>query len=351
MEYPASTKINKWLATIFANKELNQMLLLLGSIALFIGFFISELAPILIMLLIAYVCSDLVDYFIVKFRIKRLWSVSMVMIGVLFSFALAVITVPRLLLQLREIKNRLPESSDAINSIVAFINQYAPQNAQINQETVVNYFSEIIGETSSFILNNTLSVVGDIFSVMVFLVIMPIFVFFVLKDKKAIIRYCHRLIPHNPTLKFFSNSLNAELVAYLRGKILEAIFVGVLTWWVMLFFQVELGLTLSIIIGLSVFIPFVGVIVVTVFLALFIFLQFGFSAVYFWIMGIHIIIQVIDGQVLVPILFAERVNIHPAVIFAFILFFGNLWGAWGIFLAIPLASFCKCCIKSIVRNK
>jgi len=50
------------------------------------------------------------------------------------------------------------------------------------------------------------------------------------------------------------------------------------------------------------------------------------------------VIQMLDGNVLVPLLFSEAVDLHPVAIVIAVLFFGGLWGLWGVFFAIPLAT-------------
>ena len=52
-------------------------------------------------------------------------------------------------------------------------------------------------------------------------------------------------------------------------------------------------------------------------------------------------IQALDGNVLVPLLFSEAVNMHPVAIIAAVLVFGGIWGMWGVFFAIPLATLVK----------
>ncbi|HAR07202.1 MAG TPA: AI-2E family transporter, partial [Cobetia sp.] len=49
----------------------------------------------------------------------------------------------------------------------------------------------------------------------------------------------------------------------------------------------------------------------------------------------------LDGNVLVPLLFSEAVNLHPVAIILAVLFFGGIWGFWGVFFAIPLATLMK----------
>ena len=59
----------------------------------------------------------------------------------------------------------------------------------------------------------------------------------------------------------------------------------------------------------------------------------------------YFVIQFLDGNVLVPILFSEAVNLHPIAIIVAILVFGGLWGFWGVFFAIPLATLVKALIN------
>ena len=60
-----------------------------------------------------------------------------------------------------------------------------------------------------------------------------------------------------------------------------------------------------------------------------------------WVMGAYLVIQALDGNVLVPLLFSEAVDPHPIAIIVAVLVFGGVWGVWGIFFAIPLATLVK----------
>jgi putative permease len=62
------------------------------------------------------------------------------------------------------------------------------------------------------------------------------------------------------------------------------------------------------------------------------------------------VIQALDGNVLVPVLFSEAVNLHPVSIILAVLFFGGIWGFWGIFFAIPLATLLKAMVTAWPRS-
>ena len=77
--------------------------------------------------------------------------------------------------------------------------------------------------------------------------------------------------------------------------------------------------------------------------------QHGVSWEFAYVMIAYGVIQALDGNVLAPILFSEVVDLHPISIIVAILFFGGLWGLWGLFFAIPLATVVQAVIKSWPR--
>ncbi len=88
-------------------------------------------------------------------------------------------------------------------------------------------------------------------------------------------------------------------------------------------------------------IPFVGAAVVTLPVAMVAYFQWGWSSEFIYLMLAYTAIQALDGNVLVPLLFSEAVNLHPVAIILAVLVFGGLWGFWGVFFAIPLATLVK----------
>ena len=90
--------------------------------------------------------------------------------------------------------------------------------------------------------------------------------------------------------------------------------------------------------GVSVLVPYIGAAVVTFPVALVAYFQWGFTSDFGILMGAYFVIQALDGNALVPVLFSEVVNLHPVAIITAVLVFGGLWGFWGVFFAIPLAT-------------
>lgn len=79
--------------------------------------------------------------------------------------------------------------------------------------------------------------------------------------------------------------------------------------------------------------------------------QFGAGTEFWSCFAVYLIIQALDGNLLVPVLFSEAVNLHPLVIILSVVIFGGLWGFWGVFFAIPLATLIKAVIHARPMGK
>jgi putative permease len=140
--------------------------------------------------------------------------------------------------------------------------------------------------------------------------------------------------------------MKVQLGNYVRGKFIEIVIVGLGTYAIFWFFDLNYTVLLSFLVAISVIIPYVGMVLVTIPVVAVGLLQFGLSDSFFYLMLFYLIFQAFDGNVLVPILFSEAVNLHPIAIIAAVLFFGGIWGFWGLFFAIPLATLVKTLIHA-----
>ena len=135
--------------------------------------------------------------------------------------------------------------------------------------------------------------------------------------------------------------MDQQIANYVRGKVVEIGIVGSATYLAFLWLDLNYAALLAVIVGLSVLIPYIGATLVTIPVALIGYVQWGVSTEFYTLIIVYGIIQAIDGNVLVPLLFSEAVNLHPVAIIVAVLFFGSLWGLWGVFFAIPLATLIK----------
>ena len=243
--------------------------------------------------------------------------------------------------QMQGLSGDLPRLQESAAQMLGAINNILPAELVITDRELALKAGEFAGELGRYLLENTLAVVRDVFSTFVYLVVIPLFVFFLLKDKNLLLTAAQKHLPSSEVFGDLWRRVDKQFGAYLRGKFMEGGIVGAVSWLAFLLLDVDYALALAVMIGLSVFVPFVGAVAVTVPVVALSFLQFGWSAEFAQVIGVYTIIQLLDGQLLVPLLFAGVVRLHPVTIFAAIIFFGNLWGFLGVFFAIPLASLVK----------
>jgi putative permease len=234
--------------------------------------------------------------------------------------------IPSMLNVGQEVLLKLPESYPEIAS------------AQQIDEIMVLIRTELTSWGQKLLSVSLASVMGLI-TVLIYLVLMPILIFFLMKDKELLVIWMGRLAPgeHQLVSQVWSE-VDRQIGNYVRGKFWEILIV----WFACLMTFSVLGLQyamlLSVLVGLSVLIPFVGAAVVTIPVVFVAWFQWGFGSEFLTLFIAYLVIQALDGNLLVPTLFSEVNNLHPVAIITAVLIFGGLWGVLGVFFAIPLAT-------------
>lgn len=197
------------------------------------------------------------------------------------------------------------------------------------------------------LVSASFSSLADIGMLLIYLILVPLMVFFMLKDKDELVRNVSSLLPSERRLiKQVGSEMNSQIANYIRGKVIEIIIVGVVSAITFAFMDLRYALLLGVLVGFSVLIPYIGAAVVTIPVAIVALFQWGITPDFWYLMIAYGIIQALDGNALVPILFSEAVSLHPIYIIIAVLFFGGLWGFWGVFFAIPLATLVKAVISA-----
>ena len=146
------------------------------------------------------------------------------------------------------------------------------------------------------------------------------------------------------------DEVNAQLGNYVRGKALEIVIVWIVAYIVFSLLGLKYAMLLSALVGFSVLVPYIGAFGMTVPVMLVAYAQWGVEAQTFYVLIAYGILQMLDGNLLVPVLFSEAVDLHPVAIITAVLFFGGIWGFWGVFFAIPLATVVHAVIKAWPRK-
>lgn len=167
--------------------------------------------------------------------------------------------------------------------------------------------------------------------------IVPLTTFFLLFDKAAILAWLGQSAPANPVLHRLWPRLVKRLGGYVRGKAYEVLIVGAVSTAAFYAIGLNWAALLGTITGLSALIPILGAIAATFPVLLVAYSQWGMDAQVLWALGLYTAIQVIDGNLLQPLLLAETVGMHPVALIAAILLCGGIWGVWGLLVAVPAA--------------
>jgi len=206
------------------------------------------------------------------------------------------------------------------------------------------------GEVGSFgqaILEYSLASLPSVVAWVIFLVLVPILVFFMMKDKHQLLDWVGNLLPRNrPLMSTIWREMDQQIANYVRGKFVEIIIVGSVAYLVFVVLGLNYALLLSVITGLSVMVPYIGAAAVNIPVAAIAYVQWGLGGEFWTVIVAYNILQILDGNVLVPIIFSEAVNLHPVAIIFAILFFGGIWGLAGVFFAIPLATLIQAIINA-----
>lgn len=339
--------IKGWIDKHFSDPQAIILIsiLILGTIlVLYWG---AILTPILAGIVIAYVLEGLV---------KKLSALSLPrMLAFLISYALFLTAlafilfglVPLVISQVTQLLADFPQIASKIQELVLSIPEHFPMLPEQQIEKMLAGFTTEMVTIGQRLLTASLASAVGVFTVLFYLVVVPILVFFLLKDKVEILQWFRRFMPGDRTLaSSVWKEMDAKMGNYIRGKLLEIIIVGVAMYIPLKFLGMSYAAVMSLLVGLSVIIPYVGAVAVTIPVAMVAWFQWGSSSEFIYVMVAYFLVQFLDGNVLVPLLFSEMVNINPAAIIIAVLFFGGLWGMWGVFFAIPLATLVQAVINS-----
>ena len=223
-----------------------------------------------------------------------------------------------------------------------------PELVQLTHiQNMLDGINEKIVAYAEKLLSASFNSLADIGLVLIYVILVPLMVFFMLKDKDELMQNITGLLPTERRLiKQVGTEMNIQIANYIRGKVTEIIIVGTVSAITFALMDLRYALLLGVLVGFSVLIPYIGAAVVTIPVAIVALFQWGVSPEFWYLMVAYGIIQALDGNVLVPILFSEAVSLHPIYIIIAVLFFGGLWGFWGVFFAIPLATLVKAVVNA-----
>ena len=268
-------------------------------------------------------------------------------------FLVVLVLIPNLWTQMVNLLSDLPHMFNKFNEWLLSLPQRYPD--LIDTKTVESIFGTVkekilgLGESA---LKLSLASLMNLVTLGIYAFLVPLMVFFLLKDKRQLMDGVSRFLPRNRTLaSAVWVEMQQQIANYIRGKLVEIFVVTAVTYVIFLIFGLNYPLLLAVAVGISVLVPYIGAVLVAIPVVLVAIFQFGDTHTFWYIVIAFVVSQLLDGNLLVPFLFSEAVNLHPLVIIIAVLIFGGLWGFWGVFFAIPLATLVKAVVNAWPSNE
>ena len=338
----------RWYKRKFSDPDATMLLILILITSAVLVIWGNMLMPVIVAAIIAYLLDWPVSQ-LTRLGMKRTLSCSLVLICfvsimVLLMVGLVPVVTKQSMSLVQELPNIWQKAQDWLLTLPDKYPEYVqfPQIYEMMEganQHLVDFGQEAL--TASF------SSIASVAALLIYLILVPLMVFFMLKDKPYFTDSISRLLLRERRLiTQVGNEMNVQIANYIRGKVIEIIIVGAVSCITFAIMDLRYSLLLGVLVGLSVLIPYIGAAVVTIPVAVVAMFQWGITPEFWYLMVAYGIIQALDGNLLVPILFSEAVSLHPLYIIVAVLFFGGLWGFWGVFFAIPLATLVKAVVSA-----
>ena len=343
--------MREWFNQYFSNPQVITLWLILIGAFLVIILLGGMLQPLFVALIIAYLLDGIVT-FLTRLRVPRLLAVLATFMLFLFCLILLVIGIfPLMSKQIGQLLQDLPTYiTNAQKQLLLLPERYPEYVSEAQIRQLFDVIRTELTRMGQNLLMFTVASLRNMISLIIYLVLVPFLVLFFLKDKELIIQWIIRLLPKNLELsEEVWRETNQQVAKFVRGKMLEILIVWIVTFITFLLLDLNYAMLLSFFVGVSVLVPYIGATVMTIPVALVAFFQWGIGPEFMYAMIAYGLIQVIDGNILVPVLLSEVVNLHPVAIIVAVLVFGGLWGIWGLFLAIPLATLFHSVMKAWLK--
>lgn len=332
-----------WVDRHLSDEESILFAVILGLFVVIILTMGTILAPLLTGIVLAYVMQGMIKFF-ARYKIPNGIAVAFTFLLFLGGFiGFLFFIIPRVWRQMRALFEEFPNMVIKSQAMMDQLPEIFPSlisQAQVN--TWVEVLNSEAGDIGQWILSFSLSQLPVLVTVVVYMLLVPILVFFLLKDKDQLLDWCVSFLPaERPLMNQIGEEMNLQIENYVRGKFVEFLIVGGTSYLFFVLFGLNYAALLAFLVGLSVIVPYLGLIAVSIPVVIIAYMQYGWGGSFLYLMLGYSLIQGIDGMVIVPLLFSEAVNLHPIAIIIAVLVFGSWWGLWGVFFAIPLATLIK----------
>ncbi|OQY58287.1 MAG: AI-2E family transporter [Desulfobacteraceae bacterium 4572_88] len=351
---------SSWMNRYFSDPQVIILGFLLFLAGIMVYMMWNMLTPVFISIVIAYLLEGVVTR-LEQLKMPRMPAAVMTFVLFMACFVISLISLlPLLSEQIGDLLQVLPSMIEKGENVLKDLPSRYP--AFISEQQLREIADSLSGELTGLVKSKLTNLVRSVFSfslasvrsiitVLVYSILVPLMIFFFLKDKQIILEWIISFLPEERGLASeVWHEVNSETGNYVRGKIWEILIIWGVTYVTFKLIGLDFTALLSLFVGLSVIVPYIGATVMFLPVALIAYFQWGWGSEFATTMIALAIIQALDGNLLVPLLLSGVVNLHPISIIVAILIFGGVWGIWGLFFAIPLATLVHALMKAMLTK-
>ena len=327
-------------------------LVLVGVIGTLCYLLAPVLTPFLFAAILAYFGNPLVHR-LKQTGLPRLVAVTGVfLLACLVLLSLPFIVVPLFEQQLSALVRRWPDYIDWIQgTLVPWLQAHIGLQESIDvsalKKTLAAHWQQVGGFAHWFMTSvsrSGLQLLGWLAN----LVLVPVVTFYLLLDWDRFIQGVHGLLPRSiaPQVARMAAECDTVLATFLRGQMLVMLCLGIFYATGLWFAGIEFALLIGLLAGLVSFVPYLGLLVGLLVAGIVGFVQFHDTSVLLSVALVFVLGQLLEGFVLTPWLVGDRIGLHPVAVMFAVMAGGQLFGFFGILLALPLAAM----ILVLLRN-
>ena len=303
---------------------------------------------------LAYLLDPIADW-LERRRLSREAAIGLIYIGGLAAVAvLVLVLVPSFLSQWEEIQGRLdgfePDLYPRIEPVLVRLGEAVGQDLTLGAENVERMRARVpeliqenlpklqalISRTGGELLTRGLGLINVVLN----LTLLPIFVFYLLRDWDKLTQGLANLVPapQRPRALRVAGEIDQRLSAFVRGQITVAMAMGGMYSVGLLVAGIDLAIPVGVLSGILAVVPYLGTavgIVLSLVLAL---IEFGFDIHLLYVLMVFGAVQFVEGNFLTPRIVGDSVGLHPLVVMIAVIAGGGLLGVWGMLLAIPVTA-------------
>lgn len=322
-------------------------LLVVGILIFFAVYFWQWFMILVVSFIIAYLLEPVIGW-LQRVKVPRTISILLILLIVFFLLYILIVNLAPLLIdQVKRFNSVMPSYIEEIKGLIELIKDKAVA-LKIEDTDVINTLISKMQYFITYITKTIFSVLMFIISSLPFMVLIPIFVFYLLKDKDLFLKQFYKFFNIKKKAMKKLDRMNKSIMGYIKGTLLDCLIAGAILTIGFYIFKLKYALLLGGIAGLFLIIPYIGPIIGVIPAIIVAIIQLGdWQKVFFLVIFIGVV-ELVNGYVLTPKIIGDSVNIHPLAVLFIIIIGAGLLGGIGLFISIPLAIIIRESVKGVI---